>query len=479
MSDFSSKCREYLKNTGETVYQLSASSGLDRTSLQRMITGKRLPGMDFVRQFCDSIRINPSQRQELIELYKIEKIGKEIYYNRKYIQELLRVISTQQMLFSSGFHSLTSLPFYSGDFSLDVEKKVLNLFEDILLSGSDEKICTNIPANCRLIVQVSAHLYPEYQKFPPVIQILPLHQKPTASPDYNMNLETFLCTILPILCGFLNYQPYYYYTQAGRELSCYELFPFFFITEKKLLLISSDMSTFISTENPEVIHSYQQEFQKILENSSRFFQQSDSPSQILEIFGSIMNTNITTNFALESHPCLALMSYGPDFVQALFENRDIDHSNSVYTQLVSILKQPQFAFTENDTSCNYFTLNGIRKFAQTGLLDGPYSYHQTPLPKEERRKSIQHILDTDMGGEKCKILKHSVLPETGIHLEVLSDYSVFLCFLSKEDTFMCVYLKETSIGQALDDYLSSLSEEEAVYTKKEARQILLGLLEQL
>ena len=43
---------------------------------------------------------------------------------------------------------------------------------------------------------------------------------------------------------------------------------------------------------------------------------------------------------------LALMSYGPDFVQALFENRDIDHSNSVYTQLVSILKQPQFAFTE-------------------------------------------------------------------------------------------------------------------------------------
>lgn len=123
MSDFSSKCREYLKNTGETVYQLSASSGLDRTSLQRMITGKRLPGMDFVRQFCDSIRINPFQRQELIELYKIEKIGKEIYYNRKYIQELLRVISTQQMLFSSGFHRLTSLPFYSGDFSLDVEKK--------------------------------------------------------------------------------------------------------------------------------------------------------------------------------------------------------------------------------------------------------------------------------------------------------------------------------------------------------------------
>lgn len=37
MSDFSDKCREYLKDTGENVYHLSASSGLDRTSLQRMI----------------------------------------------------------------------------------------------------------------------------------------------------------------------------------------------------------------------------------------------------------------------------------------------------------------------------------------------------------------------------------------------------------------------------------------------------------
>ena len=79
MSDFSSKCREYLTDTGETVYQLASSSGLDRTSLQRMLTGKRLPSIDFIHQFCDSIRINPSQRLELMELYKIEKIGKEDY----------------------------------------------------------------------------------------------------------------------------------------------------------------------------------------------------------------------------------------------------------------------------------------------------------------------------------------------------------------------------------------------------------------
>lgn len=384
MSEFSSKCREYIKNTGETVYQLSASSGLDRTSLQRMITGKRLPGTDFVRQFCDSIRINPAQRQELMELYKIEKIGKEVYYNRKYIQELLRVISSQQAFSRTAFHRLPTLPFYSGEFSLDVEKKVLGLFEDILHSGSEEQIRTNIPANSRLLVQIFAHLYPQYHELPPVIQILPLLQNPKASPNYNMNLETFLCTLLPILSGFQNYQPYYYYTQFGREDLQFELYPFFFITEKRLLLLSSDMMTLILTENPEVVRSYNQEFQRILANSRCFFQQSNSPEQILNIFGAIFQSNATTNFALESHPCLALMSYGPEFVQALFTYRDIDLCSPVYTQLSAIMKQPQFTFTANETSCNYFTLDGLRKLAETGLFNGPYSYHQTPLPEDVR-----------------------------------------------------------------------------------------------
>lgn len=59
------------------------------------------------------------------------------------------------------------------------------------------------------------------------------------------------------------------------------------------------MMTCIFTENPEAIHAYQQEFRRVLENSSQFFLQSDSPDRILNIFGSIMQTKISTNFALD------------------------------------------------------------------------------------------------------------------------------------------------------------------------------------
>ena len=64
MSDFSSKCREYLTDTGETVYQLASSSGLDRTSLQRMLTGKRLPSIDFIHQFCLRVECGPKDIEQ-------------------------------------------------------------------------------------------------------------------------------------------------------------------------------------------------------------------------------------------------------------------------------------------------------------------------------------------------------------------------------------------------------------------------------
>ena len=76
MSEFSEKCREILLATGTNVYQLSQMSGLDRTSLQRMITGKRLPRLSFVREFCSYLRIDSDEKKELLELYEAERIGK-------------------------------------------------------------------------------------------------------------------------------------------------------------------------------------------------------------------------------------------------------------------------------------------------------------------------------------------------------------------------------------------------------------------
>ena len=93
MSKFSDKCRELLTENGYNVYRLSQAASLERTTLQRMVTGKRLPGQEFVENFCRALRIPFLEEKEVMELYKMESIGESAYLNQKTILQLFDTLS--------------------------------------------------------------------------------------------------------------------------------------------------------------------------------------------------------------------------------------------------------------------------------------------------------------------------------------------------------------------------------------------------
>ena len=57
MSKFSEKCKQLLSENGSNVYRISKSASLERTALQRMVTGKRLPSQDIVKSFCQALLV--------------------------------------------------------------------------------------------------------------------------------------------------------------------------------------------------------------------------------------------------------------------------------------------------------------------------------------------------------------------------------------------------------------------------------------
>lgn len=90
MSEFSKRCRFLIDICETNVYQIAKRTGLDRTTLQKMVQGTRLPSQQFVEQFCDYLAINISDREELLRLFKIEKIGINVWARRQEVESLLR-----------------------------------------------------------------------------------------------------------------------------------------------------------------------------------------------------------------------------------------------------------------------------------------------------------------------------------------------------------------------------------------------------
>lgn len=86
MSRFSEQCKELIQENGTNVYRMSKEFSLEVTALQRMVTGKRLPNIDFVKKFCECLRIPETEKSTLLELYKIEQVGENTYYSRKCIK---------------------------------------------------------------------------------------------------------------------------------------------------------------------------------------------------------------------------------------------------------------------------------------------------------------------------------------------------------------------------------------------------------
>lgn len=88
MSHLSDRCQQFLTESGTSVYQLSKTSGLDRASLHRLVTGKRIPTLEFLTKFCQAMRLNHADIQELFELYEESHAGSANFQNRKLICQI-------------------------------------------------------------------------------------------------------------------------------------------------------------------------------------------------------------------------------------------------------------------------------------------------------------------------------------------------------------------------------------------------------
>lgn len=407
MSEFSEKCKEYVSNNNTNIYQLAKQSGLERTTLQRMVNGNRLPDIQKVKDCCASLQIMTIEEEELLELYKIEKIGKETFYTRKEIQNL--IIEIQKL--RSNWNAI-------------VDFRGRNTFSGKKADGvriRPLKLDVDIAEAIQYVIKKEVHehrtAYIDMDIFPKcecAMQQLIREERMTENkiichqyinfvrknPDSISSIENIriLKMIIPFAFTFHNtYRVQYSYSAKNSKDNYFQLWPHFLITSSSMILFSENGSRAVLIEDMDLVQCYRDEIEEMSKKYRPLFDFMNldrSAGKALEYYYQNVMDEFP-DYVFESHPCVVRMFY-PELLK-----RELDdpYVRIMFEHYENILYENQ-----KKRSISYFGSAGMKEFLQSGKLPGIYGCYTRSYTAEERKKMLEHFAN-DLQAEN----RHSYL----------------------------------------------------------------------
>ena len=98
MNPFSEKFQYYLDEKGMKVGDVQRYSQLNLTTLYKFLNGTRKPtNVEQVEKIADSLCLNRTQRDELMESFFLTRLGPIGYYGRKEVKKFYREINLEHV----------------------------------------------------------------------------------------------------------------------------------------------------------------------------------------------------------------------------------------------------------------------------------------------------------------------------------------------------------------------------------------------
>lgn len=475
MSKFSEKCKELMKENGTNVYRLANSSSLERTTLQRMVTGKRLPSLDFVKQFCQALRMSIPEREKLLELYKIEQVGADTYYKRKLIGSTLTLLAdTEETHYAYSAiekNSSINMPPLSGSsFSIpqqyNTELAITTVLEDAF-SASESCIRTNLPVSQGAFLHLIQMLF---QKYPDseisIDHIFNFQISETATYE---NLEV-LCKLLPLaLFDSSRYNSWYHYSKIQKEDLLQSLFPYYIITPSVVLEISGDFKNYVAHSELEKIQLYTSEFKKIQSISERLFSQHHNPQAAWEHYTKLLPPSWCPVYIIEAQPCFYDMMSEELISQITMEHPD-------YNSIVKDMPKYAGNFMEREIH-GIFSKEGLDLFWNTGKLYGQIGAFLSPLSQNQRILCLENFRNRIPRHKRNMVITKLRIPRN-LNFEIYDHNRLHIIQIDQNLNISLLVITESSICEAFYDFVIALSdpEEEIVSTEQKTNDYIESLL---
>ena len=239
---------------------------LDRSTMYKIINGKRNPTSEAVFQkIAEFLHLTPAEYQKFKEAYTISKIGRDLYYKRKYTENYLvdfpKTFSAKPVLFLDVLKKMKA----EDDYNIDM----INTSDCIAVS-------THLELNHLLYYMVSMEIQKSSGKIALLLQPdydFLLNMLSSLKPNGNLKIEHIFCMsktnqmsdnheiynllylnkILPLYFSNMDYHPYFFYEDIFAHYYSMNGLSCMILSSEYAITCNSDYTMGILHRNPAVV----------------------------------------------------------------------------------------------------------------------------------------------------------------------------------------------------------------------------------
>lgn len=472
MTLFSKRIEELISESGETVAALAEIGGINRTTLQRIKSGERLPTPEFFRNLSRALRLSPVEQDELTQLLEIARVGETISYSRRQIFDLIEMIS-----------ELTEykIPF-SKEFDLKISDRenqpatesigicsnpmaVLNLIENSI----DQELFSAAQPDLKLCIPHTESKVYDYifqqmmgnKKKLNLADVLGFRRQAGAN-EPGQALAALRHLIALSLLENINYRSCYYYFSPESSVSTpvTALFPYFILTSERVITISADFNQAVLYQDAAIIDVYRAQFDRLVAKSKTFIEES---TDLFEVY--TMEQIRQLKHVVEPLPCFAYY-IDRELLEANM-NKDFPYYQTLLEVAVNHYSNIQ---RENPNIINVFSLKNLEQFMKDGRLNFPDEVYDVVKPAD--RLYLLGLVRDDLANNRRS---YYAIDEEQIFMNGSTEFSneqnlirVILHYRKNNQlVFKAFEIYEPSVVAAFDDFFTNMTNSSYVLPKEQ------------
>lgn len=464
--------RDFIDKSNYTVYQLAKISNVNRSTLQKAISGERSISQENLSKIMPFLNLTLQEQKDLQNALLISEIGEVSYQKHMYIKNLLTDFSSLSIVHTS--HA--EMPLLSNDKKTEYGGLIKGSYQIIRAVCDMLSYELTCHEHAFLYGISSFHntffsdLYEQLQtdffsqtEIKHIVPFVKVTDRNDRSSLYNLNC---LSVLIPFIMSSQkkNCEFYYCYEESIAENLSAVPFLHSIVLPQNVILLSTDCQMALVLSKDTVPY-FKKHFHTVLQSSFPLFNTVDTAS-LLSAFISLASET-THSYMLELQPCLTAF-VDEEIIQNVI-NRNLPLQQQ---QLLTATLLTQCSILKKMTDfISIFSKKGLDDFVENGIVyQVPLDlYH--PLDLQDRIKILERLIEANESGFK----KFYMTKEEVFHpdFEVFT-YNTSMLFSytapNNKDASICI-IKETTMIDSFQDFLLHVVNHHLTYSLEETTDL--------